>query len=83
MNESVGGMNAGCDEFTKAALTEKLANWEDICARARTVVSPLSGWRRRYDWTLNAVSAAEKRPAYQNERGSESEIELEVEHIRR
>lgn len=59
-----GGMNAGLVELTKAWFTEKLVSCSEMCARAATAASPLSGWRSKYDWTLNAVSAAENRPAY-------------------
>ena len=63
-NAELGGTKAAIVEFTNAWFTEKLVSWAEIWARASTVSSPLSGCKSKYDCTLNAVNAAEKRPAY-------------------
>ena len=49
--------------FTNGELTVKLLSWVDICCSAASIGSVGCGCNSWYDWTLNAVSTAEKRPA--------------------
>ena len=41
----------------------KLLSWCEIWRNGARLGSSGDGWRRGYDWTLNAVRMAENRPA--------------------
>ena len=60
---SCAGKTARSVELTDSGEIEKPCSWLEIWAKASTIVSVLSGCKRGYDCTMNAVSAVEKRPA--------------------
>ena len=53
----------GAVELMKPPPTLKLASWSEIVCNTARVGSMAGGCRSGYDWTLNAVTTAEKRPA--------------------